>query len=175
MKLISAFKFCPSCKTPLKKLNNRLVDCQRCGFHYYFNPAVTNAAIIENEKGEILLVKRKFPPKKGFWDLPGGFVEINETIETSIKREIKEELGINLLNLKYFSSYTGHYYYKGLDYPTLCYVFLGKIDNQKPKASDDAQELRFFKKEKIPFKRLAFIEIKNALRDYLSFKKIISP
>lgn len=170
MKPISAFQFCPRCQKPLKKISSRLVDCQSCGFHYYFAPAITNAAIIENKKGEILLVKRKFSPKKGFWDLPGGFVEFGETIEQSLKREIKEELGLNLTNFRYFSSYPGHYFYKGLDYSTLCFVFLGKVKNQKLKASDDAEKIKFFKKEKIPFKRLAFVEIKNALKDYLKLK-----
>lgn len=167
MKIINAFKFCPSCQKPLKKLSSRLVDCPYCGFHYYFAPSVTNAAIIENQKGEILLVKRKFPPKKGFWDLPGGFVEFNETIEKSIIREVKEELDIKLKNFHYFSSYTGQYFYKGIYYPTLCFVFVGKIDGQKPKPKDDAFDLKFFCKEKIPFKRLAFVEVRNALRDYL--------
>jgi len=171
MKVVNAFKFCPRCQKPLKKTSNRLIDCLSCGFHFYFAPAVTNAAIIENKKGEILLVQRKNHPKKGFWDLPGGFVEFKETIEQSLKREIKEELNINLSKIKYFSSYIGYYFYRGLDYPTLCFVFLAKLGRKTPLAGDDANKIKFFKKEKIPFKRLAFIEVRNALKDYLESAK----
>lgn len=169
MKPINAFKFCPQCKNQLKKLNQKLVNCSSCGFNFYFNPAPTNALILENKSKEILLVKRKFPPKKGFWDLPGGFVEQKETIEQSLKREIKEELGIEITHFKYFSSYTGNYFYKKMYYFTLCFVFIGKIENQKIiKAGDDAEKIKFFKKEKIPFQRIAFPEIKNALKDYIN-------
>lgn len=165
--MLNKFKFCPNCKNKLKKISNRLIDCPSCGFHFYFNPAVSNAVILENNQKKILLVKRKFPPKKGFWDLPGGFIEFKETIENSIKREIKEELNINLSQLKYFASYIDRYFYKGFNYHTLCFVFVGKIKNQIPYPGDDAAELRFFKKEEIPFKKLAFTGIKNALKDYL--------
>lgn len=170
MKIINAFRFCPRCQKKIKKLTDRLVSCFFCGFHFYLSPSITNAAILENKQGEILLVKRKLSPKKGFWDLPGGFIEFKETIETSIKREIKEELGVVITNLQYFSSYPGRYFYKGLLYITLCCVFLGKINNQQPKAGDDAQSLRFFRKEKIPFKKLAFVDVKQALKEYIKYK-----
>lgn len=165
--MINKFQYCPNCKNKLKKISNRLVDCSVCGFHFYLNPTPANALIIENKNHEILLVKRKFNPKKGYWDLPGGFVETKETIEDSLKREIKEELNINISKFNYFGSYPGNYLYKNLNYQTLCFVFTGIIDNQIPKPDDDAEEIKFFKKEKIPFKKLAFIEVKNALKDYL--------
>ncbi|MBL4906373.1 MAG: NUDIX domain-containing protein [Sneathiella sp.] len=57
-------------------------------------PRVGCGALITNEKGEILLVKRLREPEAGFWGFPGGKVDFGETIEAAICREIKEELGI---------------------------------------------------------------------------------
>ena len=66
IKLIDNFKFCPRCQKKLRKIGDGLIDCPYCGFHYYLKPAVTNALILENSQGEILLTKRKHLPKKKF-------------------------------------------------------------------------------------------------------------
>lgn len=168
--MIKKFKFCPNCKNKLKKISHRLVDCPSCSFHFYFNPVPTCALILENKNEEILLVKRKFSPKKGFWDLPGGFIDFKEKAEEAIIREVKEELSLTLKNLKFFGSYVGFYPYKGINYQPLCFFFYSKINNnqiKKIKTGDDAGEFIFFPKDKIPWKKLAFIDIKHALADYL--------
>lgn len=166
--MISKFRFCPNCKKPLKKLTNRLIDCTNCEFHFYLSPASTNALILENQKGEILLTKRKFLPKKGCWDLPGGFINFGETVEESLKREIKEELGIELKKFKYLGSYWSIYPYKGISYQTLCHVFISKYRGENLSVKDDISEFKFFPKNKIPLEKMSFEDVKNALKDYVS-------
>lgn len=161
------FRYCPNCKTEIK-LTNRLLDCKACGFHFYLSPSPTNGVILLNEKDEILLVRRKIEPKKGFWDFPGGFIEFGESIEVSVKREIKEELGINLKNIKYFISIPDIYTYKGYIYNTICSIFVAKIDNEKLNPADDISAVMAFKKNKIPFDRIAFKGVEKALKKYLS-------
>lgn len=146
----------------------RLIECTRCQFVFYFSPAATNAVIIENMRGEILLVERKNPPNRGLWDLPGGFIEFDESGEESTVREIKEELAIKLTNLKYFGSYADRYFFKGINYYTLNLVYVTKIKNEKPKAADDVVAYKFFPKNKIPYPRLAFPYMQKVLKDYLS-------
>jgi ADP-ribose pyrophosphatase len=94
--MIKKFKYCPTCKEKLKIINQKILDCSACGFHFYLNPVPTVAIILENKNGQILFGKRKFLPKKGFWDLPGGFVDFNEKAKNTIVREVKEELGIKI-------------------------------------------------------------------------------
>ncbi len=166
------FRFCQNCGKPIKLINNKLIDCSFCGFHFYLNPVPTTAIILENEKGEILFVKRKFPPKKDYWDLPGGFVEFNETGENAIKREVKEEINLEIKIPHFLGSYVGFYPYKGINYQPLCLIFYQKINDdeiKKLQVSDDAKEIAFFHKTKIPWEKLAFIDIKEGLMDYLKF------
>lgn len=159
---------CLKCGYPASKKNRSLFICKKCHFHYYENPRPTVAVILENKNKEILLVKRAFPPKKNWWDLPGGFIQLNETFEEGARREIKEELGINISKLEYINSYYNLYLYQGIYYHTLCVNFASKINNQKIIPKDDVASIRFFSKNNIPFNRIAFSAIKKGLEKYLS-------
>src|SRR5437868_5111404 len=120
--------FCTKCGATLKKKSSNLSICSHCGFHAYLNPTPCNGLILYNTNQEILLVKRSANPYKNYWDLPGGFIELNETLEQSIEREIKEELGIELKNYQYFKSYFDRYLYQTSNYYTLGLIFTAKIE-----------------------------------------------
>jgi 8-oxo-dGTP diphosphatase len=62
---------------------------------YPERPIVGVGAVIVDE-GKVLLVKRKYEPLKGQWSLPGGMVEIGETLETALAREMLEETGLRV-------------------------------------------------------------------------------
>jgi len=166
------FNFCPRCgaKLGIKKVHGveRLV-CRSCQFVFYQNSVPTASAIIANEKGEVLLVKRAIQPKKGYWDLPGGFLENGEDPEVGVRREIKEELGV-VLRIKrivgiyvdrYFHQYWAHTF--NVDYE--CAIKAGKL-----KAMDDVAEVRWFKKSQIPWSRLGFSHLEIGLRDWARLK-----
>lgn len=161
--------FCPRCKEKITNVEKRLYCCQDCGFHLYINPALCNAVILQNEKKEILFVKRKYPPKRGYWDLPGGFVDYYETLEDSVVREIKEELGIIIMHYKYLCSYPDVYLYKGITYQTLNTVFIAKVINQRLKPNDDITDAQFFSRNQIPLDKIAFPYIKKLLNESLFF------
>ena len=165
--LIGNFQFCPKCKTPLKHSGQNLIYCSKCCFHFYLAPALTTALILENNKGEILLTKRRFSPKKNYWDLPGGFIDFKESAEASLRREIKEELNIKLGKVKYLGSYWSYYPYKKIRYQTLCLAFRAKYDGQKIIIKDDVTDYRFFPKKEINLKKISFDDVRTALKDYL--------
>ena len=108
------YKYCPKCAGELhEEIPEALFVCTQCMFHFYFSPKPCNAVILE--KGDqILLVRRKYDPQKGFWDLPGGFVDPFESIEESATREIKEELGLDIpaTNFRYLISTPDRYEYE---------------------------------------------------------------
>ena len=164
------FKFCPKCGGLLTKKTKTLFICNRCGFHFYQNPKPSNALIAMTGDKQVLLVKRKLNPKKGFWDLPGGFIDLNENIEDSLIREIKEELGITLSRFKYFNSYYDIYRYQKIPFPAICAVFITTLSLEKIaqiKVGDDIKEYKLFSISKIPFDRVAFPSMKMALLDFL--------
>ena len=108
--------------------------------------------IIENDKGEILLQKRK---DNGKWAILGGAMEMGETYEEAIRREVKEEASLTLGKLDIFKIYSGKDCI--IEYPNgdICFgvgvicitkEFDGEIVNQK----EEVLEHRFFSKDEIP-------------------------
>jgi len=122
----------------------------------YPRPSLTvDMAIFKEavEGYEILLIKRKEDPFAGMWALPGGFVEMDETIETAASRELYEETNLSGIHLNQF-----HVFSEVDRDPrgrTISVVFTGFLkDDQEIKAKDDAQEVGWFELKKLP--ELAF-------------------
>ena len=87
--VLDKFKFCPVCGSQHFEINNfKSKKCKDCGFTYYLNPSSATVAFILNEKEELLVVRRKNEPAKGTLDLPGGFVDMDETGEEGVAREV---------------------------------------------------------------------------------------
>lgn len=92
---LDKFQYCPICGSSHFEVNNiKSKKCASCGFVYYANPSSATVAFIFNDKGELLVVRRKNEPAKGTLDLPGGFVDMDETGEQGVAREVKEETGL---------------------------------------------------------------------------------
>nr|MBI5455719.1 NUDIX domain-containing protein [Candidatus Levybacteria bacterium] len=146
-----------------------MLRCKKCRFEFYINALPCNAVLIENEKGEILLVKRKFDPKKGYWDWPGGFLDSYESLKDSIKREIKEELGVKIELEKFVGAYSDTYLFQNINNPVIVLVMAGKIKGEI-KVSDDVSGYKYFSKKDIFKQKLAFASMRIGLRDYITGK-----
>ena len=137
-------KYCSSCgklnNYGLKEGLNRYF-CNKCNIIHYENPKPT-ATLICPRGDDILLVKRAFEPAIGEWSLPGGFMELNETLEQAAIRELKEETNLDgnvvklLGNCSHFNSIFGDILLLGIEM---------KIDNwSNLKVGDDASEAAFY-------------------------------
>lgn len=128
-----------------------MIDCF-CICNGHKAPAITVDAMVERED-KILLIKRKNEPFKGYWALPGGFIECGESSEDAARREVKEEAGLDIE----IKSLLGVYSEPGRDprghVISICYIAAGKGEG---KAGTDAERARFFTLEEIEGLRLAF-------------------
>ena len=136
------FKYCPVCGSKRFLLNNeKSLKCADCGFVLYVNPSSAVAAFVLNQARELLVCRRAKEPAMGTLDLPGGFVDANETAEMAVAREIKEELGAETVALKYLFSLPNEYLYSGLTIPTLDMFYECSIsDYENIVAADDVAE-----------------------------------
>ena len=120
----SVFKFCPKCGSDGFVCDSeKSLACAKCGFRYYINMSAAVAAIIHNDKNEILFTIRKHDPAAGFLDLPGGFVDLGETAENAVIREVFEELNLEITKMVFIGTFTNKYIYGGIEYQTLDLVF----------------------------------------------------
>lgn len=136
------FSHCPVCGSVHFEANSeKSKQCKDCGFEYFMNSATSTVAIIEDEGGRVLVAKRKNEPAKGILDLPGGFCDCGETAERGVVREVMEETGLRVTDVKYLFSLPNAYPYSGMDIFTTDLFFLCKVEQKTPTAMDDADEL----------------------------------
>jgi len=164
---MEAKTFCPYCgeKVIEKSFGERNhCYCQKCDIIHYENPLPAVAALVLNQKNQLLLVKRSVEPAKGKWCLPGGFIEIDESIEEAVLRELEEETGIKgeIEGLIDFFSQKGLHYRAILIFGYKVTMLGGEV-----KAGDDAQDADFFSLDALP--PVAFLShqrlIEKGLRD----------
>jgi 8-oxo-dGTP diphosphatase len=125
--------------------------------YQYPHPAVTTDIVIftiRDQSLKVLLVKRKGTPFKGQWALPGGFVDINEDLESSAKRELEEETGVSGVYLEQLYTFGS----PGRDprerVITVAYFALVPSDKMKLRAATDAEAVDWFALDELP--KLAF-------------------
>ncbi len=139
------------------------IKCPRCGekIKVYKNPIPTVDVILYNEKKEVLLIKRKNPPYG--WAIPGGFVDIGESLEKAAQREIQEEVGLRISVKMVFGVYSSPN--RDPRQHTITTVFACKLPvDQTPVAGDDAKEFRLFPLNNLP--KMAF-DHREILTDFL--------
>lgn len=165
---LKAFEFCPRCGSKQFNINDeRSRHCTNCNLTYYANASASTAAIITNSKGKVLLTTRAFNPAKGMLDLPGGFVDMNETAEEAIIRELKEELNINIQNPKYLFSLPNEYEFSGIIVHTLDIFFKIEIDdNTIIKTDDDVASAQFYDLNNVNIENIGLQSIKTAIEKF---------
>lgn len=96
-------QYCGKCGASAEYASTeRAKVCTQCKAVYY--PQVSPAVIVAVKKGNKLLLARNKQRKHGFYSVLAGYVEPGETLEECVVREVKEETGIEVKNLKYFAS-----------------------------------------------------------------------
>ena len=156
MHLLEKFTHCPVCgSAQFIESSLKSKDCRSCGFEYFLNPSAAVAAIILNEKEELLVVKRNSEPARGTLDL----------------REVKEETGLTVSRVEFLFSLPNTYRYSGFDVPTLDSFFLCSVESIAPlRAADDAADARWVPLNEINPLQFGLQSIRKAVTVFIERK-----
>ncbi len=140
----------------------------------YPRPAVTVDMVVvtRERRPRVLLIRRGHEPFTGMWAIPGGFVDMDESLESAAKRELKEEAGISAKEFEQLGTFGD----PGRDPRgrTISVVYLARVDAKKlkPRAGDDAAEVAWHPMEQLPPLAFDHAEILAVARERLRRSRI---
>ncbi len=171
---LEVFLYCPRCGSNKFVINNeKSKHCSDCGFTYYANPSSATVAVIFNDKNELLVARRAKDPAKGTLDLVGGFVDMDESAEQGLLREIFEETSLRVSDPKYLFSIPNIYHYSGMDIHTLDMFYECRVSSlQSFKAQDDVSELFFVPIDKVNPQDFGLMSIRKGVEIILREKTV---
>jgi len=164
------FSYCPVCGSKtFTEINEKAKQCTACQFIYYFNPSAAVACFLRNPEGKLLFVRRAMEPAKGTLDLPGGFIDMHETAEEAINREVKEETNLDITEIRYLFTIPNIYPYAGFDVHTVDLFFECIVsDFKSAKAADDASGIVILNPEDIRPEDFGLRSIRQGVIQYMS-------
>jgi ADP-ribose pyrophosphatase YjhB (NUDIX family) len=143
MGVLEHWRFCPRCGASLRPAEEGLA-CAACGEHYYANSIPGVQGILERD-GHVLLARRGNEPRRGHWDLPGGFLHETESAVEGLRREFREETGLEVEPVELMRIDIEPYG----DRFVFSVTWIVRADGD-PVAADDVAELRWFDHDDLP-------------------------
>jgi ADP-ribose pyrophosphatase YjhB (NUDIX family) len=164
--LAATLNHCSRCGAPLRLgmlpgEDRERLACDACGYIAYVNPRLVVTCLPVTDAGEVMLLRRGIEPGRGLWAQPGGFMEIDETIEEGAVRETLEETGLLVETGAIVGLYTRP------EAAIVVIAFEARIMGGAITATPEALEVRAFRPEAIPWPGLAFRTTEWALRDWV--------
>jgi ADP-ribose pyrophosphatase YjhB (NUDIX family) len=146
---LEGWRFCPRCRADLEPGAGR-VACAVCGFVAYAGSKATIGALCTDERGRLLLTRRAIEPFLGRWDIPGGFLEEGEHPIDGLRRELKEETGLDVEPGAFFGVWIDRYGGDSTAAATLNLYWTARVAGGEAKAADDVSALGWFAAAELP-------------------------
>ena len=166
--MIPVQKYCSNCgqEVILKFAEGRdRFVCEHCEIIHYTNPKIVTGALCVWED-KVLLCRRAIEPRRGFWNLPAGYLEDFEKAEDGAIRETWEEAGAEIEIDKVFTVYN-------LPQANQVYIhFLARLKDGIVRNGEERIESALFTEDEIPWKELAFTSSAFALRKFFEDRKM---
>ena len=135
--------------------------CVRCGFVDYQNPKVVAGSVATTPDGRILMCRRAIEPRRGYWTLPAGYMELGESVEEAARREAREEARADLALDRVLAVYS---------VPRIGQVqvmFRARLENPDTiSAGPESEAVMLTRYEDLPWDDLAFPTVEWALRHW---------
>jgi ADP-ribose pyrophosphatase YjhB (NUDIX family) len=165
---VAFFAHCPRCGAPAPEApGSGPFRCAPCGFVLFFNAASAVAVILLRDDGRALFIRRAKEPGKGRLGLPGGFVDDGESAEGALRREVREEVGLEVEHLVYLSSHPNLYPYRSVTYATLDLFFTATTEQpDRARALDGVERIEWIDPLAVALDEIAFESMRDALRVY---------
>jgi len=144
---LAEWSTCPRCRTALEHAD-RSVSCPSCGLEEYANPAPTVSAVVRDAEGRILLARRAGEPGAGLWDLPGGFMDEGEEPLDTLRRELREETGLEIEPGEFLGGLPDRYGDDGIW--TVNFYWEARLGPGEARPADDVAELAWFPASELP-------------------------
>jgi len=141
--MLDGWQFCPRCRGGLTVDDDHL-RCGSCGAEYWGNAIPGVQGILERE-GRVLLARRGREPRRGCWDLPGGFLHETEGAADGLRREFREETGLEVEPVRLLRVDIEPYGERHVF--SVTWLVRGEGE---PAAADDVDELRWFAPDELP-------------------------
>ena len=145
----AGWKHCPRCRADLEGDTARLT-CPSCGSSYYAQSVPAVSAIVVDGEGRVLLARRAFEPDAGLWDTPGGFLEEGEEPGEGLRRELREETGLDVEPGSFLGTYLDTYGEGPTAASVLNLVYEARVISGEMQHADDVSELRWFAPDELP-------------------------
>lgn len=148
--LRQGFRYCPRCRTEMVDKDvygrvRRVCPNETCRFVQFIDPKVSSAVMVEQD-GRVLMIKRAMSPARGSWCFPGGFIEIGETPQQAAIRECKEESGYDIE----ITGLVDVYYYEDYRGSGVLIMYKGRVIGGQANPGDDAKDVQFFGQDELP-------------------------
>jgi len=159
-------KFCPNCAAPLAKRvppgDSLPRDvCDECGNVHYQNPRLVVGCVPEWD-GRILLCRRAIEPRYGYWTLPAGFMENDETTAQGALRETLEEAGARVEIVAAFSMIS-------VPYVNQVHLFYrARLLDLEFRSGEESLEVALFEEAGVPWKDIAFRTVGLTLKHWFA-------
>jgi ADP-ribose pyrophosphatase YjhB (NUDIX family) len=147
---LSRWRFCPVCGAKLRVEDGRRGECAKCGFRAWASSKPTACAVVVDDQGGVLLARRAGEPFRGYWDLPGGFLDEGEHPLDGLRRELREETGLEVEPEDFIGIWMDRYGHAKDAHATLNLYWTARVVAGHPEAADDVSELAWFAPDELP-------------------------
>jgi ADP-ribose pyrophosphatase YjhB (NUDIX family) len=147
---LSRWRFCPVCAAEIELEDGARAECPACGYRAWASSKPTACALVVDDDGRVLLARRAGSVFHGYWDLPGGFLHEGEHPLEGLRRELREETGLEIEPDTFLGIWMDRYGDDEDAHATLNLYWTARLLGGEPQAADDVSELAWFSPDELP-------------------------